>query len=92
MNGVAGDGCDKRWNFRWFCNDVAVLQQQEVVVLVVFEFETMVVVDCGLHVCYYIKSLLKGKMKSHEENISEKVENKAKLRYKILMDNLLKAS
>ncbi|KAI3967750.1 hypothetical protein MKW92_041845 [Papaver armeniacum] len=47
--------------------------------------------DCGLHVCYYMKSLLKGNMKSHEENISEKVESmRAKLCYKILVDKTLK--
>ncbi|KAI3834737.1 hypothetical protein MKX03_013990 [Papaver bracteatum] len=47
--------------------------------------------DCGLHVCYYMKSLLKGNMKSHEENILEKVESmRAKLCYKILVDKTLK--
>ncbi|KAI3836573.1 hypothetical protein MKW92_043263 [Papaver armeniacum] len=47
--------------------------------------------DCGLHVCYYMKSLLKGNMKSHEENISEKVESmREKLCYKILVDKTLK--
>ncbi|KAI3927041.1 hypothetical protein MKW92_000220, partial [Papaver armeniacum] len=47
--------------------------------------------DCGLHVCYYMKSLLKGNMKSHEENISEMVESmRANLCYKILVDKTLK--
>ncbi|KAI3859881.1 hypothetical protein MKX03_016757 [Papaver bracteatum] len=41
--------------------------------------------------CCEKKGLLKGNMKSHEENISEKVESmRAKLCYKILVDKTLK--
>ncbi|KAI3844228.1 hypothetical protein MKX03_032299 [Papaver bracteatum] len=44
--------------------------------------------DCGMHVCYYMKSLLKGNM-SCEDDIREKVHNmRPKLALKILLDNI----
>ncbi|RZC60031.1 hypothetical protein C5167_021784 [Papaver somniferum] len=43
--------------------------------------------DCGLHVCYYMKSLLKGNMST--DDIREKVHNmRPKLALKILLDNI----
>ncbi|RZC51756.1 hypothetical protein C5167_020182 [Papaver somniferum] len=43
--------------------------------------------DCSLHVCYYMKSLLKGNMST--DDIREKVHNmRPKLALKILLDNI----
>ncbi|RZC75735.1 hypothetical protein C5167_002002 [Papaver somniferum] len=43
--------------------------------------------DCGLHVCYYMKSLLKGNMSA--DDIREKMHNmRPKLALKILLDNI----